>query len=225
VLLVADRLDPALAADAQDSLLRTVRATVARLEDGYRVPVRDAALCGPDDLGLQIEIYLRWLDPEGYVGFGDHTHSYDVRVVAAPLASFSDGEDHEAATALFLVRSSGMHRPEVDDMALVEHVADQARRGLQRFVSAWWEDATPVQDASRSWLWLLPVGSVVLLGTIALRIVRVRRSRVRSLRRRRVRSDRHESDAGSRPHADDVGASPASPSVAVPGPRQEGPRR
>ena len=171
VALDFEEMDAARQAAARNGLLQTLRTVLTRVLSTANVNLEERASCADADAFVLLTVWVRYLDPRTYIGFGEDAYSYDLSLQIGALAKDAlEVESEDAPVALqdlrFAASAGDIHSEGETGAPFEEAVEAQAAPLIGTLAAAWWEDNPPGE-----WRRLLPPLLGVTLGALTVAAV------------------------------------------------------
>ena len=171
VIFDFEEMDAARQAAARDGLVQTLRADLTNVLSAANVNLEERATCADADAFVLLTVWVRYLDPRTYIGFGEDAYSYDLSLQVGALAedalAAGSGDAPVPLQNLRFAASAGdIHSEGETGAPFEEAVEAQAAPLIGTLAAAWWEDNPP-----GAWRKFLPPLLGVTLGALTVAAV------------------------------------------------------
>ena len=170
VALDFEEMDAARQAAARNGLLQTLRTDLTRVLSTANVNLEERASCADADAFVLLTVWVRYLDPRTYIGFGEDAYSYDLSLQVGTLEDVLGAESESTPVTLqdlrFAASAGDIHSEGETGAPFEEALEAQAAPLIGTLAAAWWEDNPPGR-----WRRFLPPLLGVTLGALTVAAV------------------------------------------------------
>ena len=171
VALDFEEIDAARQAAARNGLLQTLRTDLTNVLYAANVDLEEQTSCADAASFVLLTVWVRYLDPRTYIGFGEDAYSYDLSLQVGALEkdALAAGAEDTPVTLQdlrFAASAGDIHSEGETGAPFEEALEAQAAPLIGTLAAAWWEDNPPGR-----WRRFLPPLLGVTLGALTVAAV------------------------------------------------------